>query len=425
MLSGYNSQMLRAPVVITGMGVVSPNGIGNEAFCSAILAGTSGVKRITRFDATSLPVQIAGEIQDFDELAWIDAHERKHVSRAVPLAIAASSEALTDAGIDPQRLSMEEKRAIGVILGSGGGAQEFSEEQYRLWYDGKIKQVSLFTIPSSTMGTLSSEVSMRFGFRGMSHVVTTGCTSSTDAIGYALRNIQAGVIPQMLVGGVDVPIAHGIMKGFTLMRIMTPSWNHDPERASRPFSADRDGFVVAEGAWMFVLEDLEHAEARGAKIYAEVAGYASTCEAFHRVRLEECGEEPARAISLAMQEAHVTAEEIDYVNLHGTSTALNDRIETRALKLALGDQAHQVPMSALKSQIGHPQGACGAAGVAATLVAMRHAQIPPTINLEKPDPECDLDYVPEAGRKKQIAHAICNCIAFGSKNSALVLRMPK
>ena len=421
MLSGYNSQMLRPPVVITGMGVVSPNGIGNEAFCRAILAGTSGVKRITRFDASSLPVQIAGEIQDFDELAWIDAHERKHVSRAVPLAIAASSEALTDAGIDPQRLSMEEKRAIGVILGSGGGAQEFSEEQYRLWYEGKIKQVSLFTIPSSTMGTLSSEVSMRFGFRGMSHVVTTGCTSSTDAIGYALRNIQARVIPQMLVGGVDVPIAHGIMKGFTLMRIMTPSWNHDPARASRPFSADRDGFVVAEGAWMFVLEDLEYAKARGAKIYAEVAGYASTCEAFHRVRLEECGEEPARAIALAMQDAQVAREEIDYVNLHGTSTALNDRIETRALKLALGDQAHQVPMSALKSQIGHPQGACGAAGVAATLVAMRHSQISPTINLEKPDPECDLDYVPEVGRKKQIAKAICNCIAFGSKNWALVL----
>ena len=173
---------------------------------------------------------------------------------------------------------------------------------------------------------------------------------------------------------------------------------------------------------MFVIEDLEYAKARGAKIYAEVAGYASTCEAFHRVRLEECGEEPARAIALAMEEARVSPEEIDYVNLHGTSTALNDRIETRALKLALGDQAYQVPMSALKSQIGHPQGACGAAGVAATLVAMRHGQIPPTINLEKPDPECDLDYVPEVGRKKQIASAVCNCIAFGSKNSALVLR---
>src|SRR5262245_31878060 len=208
-------------VVITGMGVISPNGIGRDAFCRAILAGTSGIKRIARFDPSSLPVQIAGEIQDFDEFAWIDKHERKHVSRAVPLAIAASDEALQDAGIDPTKLSLDEKREIGVMLGSGGGANEFSEEQYRLYFEGKIKQVSLFCIPSGTMGTLSSEVSMRFGFRGLSHVVTTGCTSSTDAIGYACRQIQAGVIPQVLVGGVDAPLAPGIMKGFCLMRIMT------------------------------------------------------------------------------------------------------------------------------------------------------------------------------------------------------------
>src|SRR5437762_1832600 len=223
MVNRYNSQMVRPRVVITGMGVVSPNGIGNEAFCRALLAVKSGVKQITRFDASSLPVQIAGEIQDFDELAWIDAHERKHVSRVVPLAIAASSEALADAGIDPQQLSMEEKRGIGVILGSGGGAQEFSEEQYRLWYEGKIKQVSLFSIPSGTMGTLPSEISMRFGFRGMSHVVTTGCTSSTDALGYALRQIQFGSLPAMLAGGVDTPLAPGIMKGFCLMKLMTQS----------------------------------------------------------------------------------------------------------------------------------------------------------------------------------------------------------
>ena len=251
------------------------------------------------------------------------------------------------------------------------------------------------------MGTLSSEVSMRFGLRGMSHVITTGCTSSTDAFGYALRQIQFGFLPVMLVGGVDAPIAPGIMKGFTLMKIMTSSWNHEPERASRPFSADRDGFVVAEGSWMFVVEEYEHARARGARILAEVAGYGSTCEAFHRVRLQECGEEPARAIQMAMEDAGIDAAAVDYVNLHGTSTQLNDRIETRALKLALGEKARQTPMSSLKSQIGHPQGACGAAGIAATLVAMHHGQIPPTINLEKPDPECDLDYVPEAGRQRR------------------------
>jgi 3-oxoacyl-[acyl-carrier-protein] synthase II len=404
------------------MGVVSPNGIGKQAFCRAALDGVSGVKRICSFDPGELPVHIAGEVQDFDELAWVGAHERKHVGRVVPLAVAASTEALQDAGIDAAHLSLQQQREIGVVLGSGGGAQEFSEEQVRLWLTGKIKQVSLFCIPSGTMGTLSSEISMRFGLRGMSHVITTGCTSSTDAFGYALRQIQFGFLPMMLVGGVDAPIAPGIMKGFTLMKIMTTSWNQAPERASRPFSLDRDGFVVAEGSWMFVVEDYEHAKARGAKMLAEVAGYGSTCEAFHRVRLQECGEEPARAIQMAMEDAGISAGDVNYVNLHGTSTQLNDRIETRALKLALGGKAYGTPMSSLKSQIGHPQGACGSAGIAATLIAMHHGQIPPTINLETPDPECDLDYVPEAGRRASIEHAVCNCIAFGSKNSALVLR---
>ncbi|MCI0354062.1 MAG: beta-ketoacyl-[acyl-carrier-protein] synthase family protein [Acidobacteria bacterium] len=409
-------------VVITGMGVVSPNGIGNHAFCEAILAGRSGVRRITRFDPAELPVQIAGEVPGFDELAWVEARERKHVSRVVPLAVAASTEAFADAGLDPARMSLEEQRRVGVILGTGGGAQDFSEAQYILWLQGKIKQVSIFSIPSGTMGTLSSEISMRFGLRGLSHVVTSGCTSSTDALGYALRQIQAGVLPMVLAGGADAPLAFGILKGFTLMRILTTSWNHAPERGSRPFSRDRDGFVIAEGAWMFLLEDYEHARARGARIYSEIAGYGSTCEAFHRVRLAECGEEPARAMQLAMGEAGIAPEDVQYVNLHGTSTELNDRIETRALKLALGEHAAHTPMSALKSQIGHPQGACGAAGVAATLVAMRHSQIPPTINIEQPDPDCDLDYVPVPGRHAQMEHALCNCIAFGSKNSALVLR---
>jgi 3-oxoacyl-[acyl-carrier-protein] synthase II len=413
---------MKKRVVITGMGVVSPNGIGNEAFCRAALDGVSGVRRITRFDASDLPVQIAGEIHGFDELAWVDAHERKHLSRAVPLALAASTEALQQSGIDTAKLSLQQQRDIGVVLGSGGGAQDFSEENYRLYFSGKAKQASIFSIPSGTPGTMSSEISMRFGLRGMSHVITTGCTSSTDAFGYALRQIQFGFIPSMLVGGVDAPIAPGIMKGFALMRIMTSSWNHAPERASRPFSADRDGFVLAEGAWMFVLEEYEHARARGANILAEVAGYGSTCEAYHRVRLQECGEEPARAIQMSMDDARIAASDVNYVNLHGTSTQLNDRIETQALKLALGKTAHATPMSSLKSQIGHPQGASGAAGIAATLVGMIHQQIPPTINLEKPDPECDLDYVPDVGRKVTVEHAVCNCIAFGSKNSALVLR---
>jgi 3-oxoacyl-[acyl-carrier-protein] synthase II len=408
--------------VITGMGAVSPNGVGNEAFADGILAGRSGVGRISRFDPSEISVQIAGEVRDFDELAWVEKRDRKHVSRVLPLAVAAADEALRDAGIDSSSLPIDQRRRTGVIIGSGGGSQEFTEEQYRLFFHQQYAKMSLFCVPTGVMGTLSSELSVRFGLRGASHVVTTGCTSSTDAMGYALRQIQSGRLDMVLTGGADAPIALGIVKGFILMKIMTDSWNQAPERGSRPFSVDRDGFVLAEGAWMFVLEELEHARARGARVLAEVCGYGSTCEAFHRVRLQECGEEPARAIGLAMQEAGIAASDVDYVNLHGTSTQLNDRIETRALKLALGERAREVPMSALKSQIGHPQGACGAAGMAATLVSMQRSQLPPTINLETPDPQCDLDYVPEAGRKVEVEHAVCNCIAFGSKNSALVLR---
>jgi len=224
------------------------------------------------------------------------------------------------------------------------------------------------------------------------------------------------------VGGVDSAITPGIIKGYSLLRALTQSWNHEPERASRPFSADRDGFVIAEGSWMFLLEEHEHARARGARIYAEIVGYGATCEAFHRVRMSESPEEPARAITLALDEAQLSPEDIQYVNLHGTSTEMNDRVETRALKLALGEQAKRIPMSGLKSQIGHAQGACGSASVAATLIAMEHGKIPPTINLDASDPECDLDYVPEAGRTAKVEHAICNCVGFGSKNSALVLK---
>jgi 3-oxoacyl-[acyl-carrier-protein] synthase II len=309
-----------------------------------------------------------------------------------------------------------------VIVGSGGGSQDFTEEQYRLFYSGHVKQCSVYTIPTSTIGTLASEVSMRFGFRGLSHIISTGCTSSTDALGYALHHIQRGSLKTVVAGGVDSPIAPLILRGFQLMRIMSTRWNLEPERASRPFSKDRDGFVLAEGAWFFVIEEMEQAQERGAHIYGEIAGYGSTCEAFHRVRLEECGEEPARAIGMALADASIPPSEVQYIHYHGTSTELNDRIETRAVKLAFNGNAYKLPGSSLKSMIGHPQGACGAAGVMATLLAMRDGVAPPTINVEEPDPECDLDYIPESGRKLQIEHAVANCIAFGSKNSALVLR---
>ena len=413
---------MKRRVVITGIGAVSPNGIGKEAFWEASRNGISGVRRITRFDPCGYAVQVAGEVVGFDEFQYVEPKDRQHVSRVVPLGAAAVREAMEDAGIDAGSMTRDELRQIGVIVGSGGASQEFTEEQYRLYYSGKQKLCSVYTIPTSTPGTLASEISMRFGFRGMSHLVSTGCTSSTDAIGYAYRNIQAGVLDAMVAGGVDAPIAPLILRGFMVMRIMSTGWNSQPEKASRPFSRDRGGFVIAEGAWFFVMEELERARARGAHIYGEVAGYGSTCEAFHRVRLEECGEEPARTMQIAIEEGGIAPHDVQYVSYHGTGTELNDRIETRATKLAFDGHAYKLAGSALKSLIGHPQGACGAAGIAATLLAMRDGFVHPTINVEERDPECDLDYIPDVGRRMDIEHAVANCIAFGSKNSALLLR---
>ena len=409
-------------VVVTGIGSVSPNGIGREAFWRATRDGVSGVRRIERFDASCFQVRIAGEVRAFDEDAWVAPKDRPHVSRVVPLGVAAITEALEDAGIEPQRLSRDELRRIAVITGTGGASQEWTEEQYRMYYEGRAKQCSVYVIPTSTPGTLSSEFSMRFGFRGLSHVVTTGCTSSTDAIGYAAIQLQRGHLDHVIAGGVDAPIAPLIVRGFQIMRIMTSSWNNEPERGSRPFSRDRDGFVLGEGAWFLVLETLDRARARGAHIYGEIAGYGSTCEAYHRVRLEECGEEPARAIAMALDEAGIAPDAVGYIQYHGTSTELNDRIETRAVKLAFNSYARRLPGSSLKSLIGHPQGACGAAGIVSTLLGMRDGRVHPTINLDDPDPECDLDYVAGESRRLEFEYAVANCIAFGSKNSAIVLR---
>ena len=409
-------------VVITGMGAVSPNGIGREAFWKATKEGVSGVRVVQSFDPDDLQVRIAGEIPDFDEDAYVEPKYRPHVSRAVALARAAAGEALEDAGIAAEKLRRDELRKIGVLVGSGGGSQVFTEEQYRHYFENRVKQVSVYTIPTSTIGTLSSEVSMAFGLRGFSHLVSTGCTSSTDAIGYAAEQVRHGVVESVLAGGVDAPISYLIMRGFQLMRILAARWNDAPQKASRPFSKDRKGFVLGEGAWFFVLEPLERAKARGAKVYGEITGYGSTCEAYHRVRLEQCGEEPARAMQLALEAGRVPPEAIDYINLHGTSTELNDPVETRAVRLCFERHADRLAGSSLKSEIGHPQGASGAAGLAATLLAMRDSVLPPTINLDEPDPECDLDYVPDVGRRKDIEYALCNCIGFGSKNSALVVR---
>ncbi len=408
-------------VVVTGMGCLSPNGNGREAFARGLARAESGIGRISLFDPEGLPATIAGELKEFDPGAHVPAREQKHVSRAVPMAIAASAEAFEDAGIETERLSLGERRELGVMLGSGGGPIEFSERMYHLYYTNQVKKASVYAIPSGTIGTLSSEISMRFGLRGPSQVISTGCASSTDAIGAAFRAIRFGTADVFLAGGVDATVVRGIMEGFAMMRIVSTAWESDPPRASRPFSADRDGFVLGEGSWMFVLEEAGRARARGAHVYGEIRGYGATCDAHHRVRLDESGEEPARAMALALAEAELPPEAIGYVAYHGTSTALNDRVETRALRLAFGRAAGRTPGSSVKSMIGHPQGACGAAGLAATLLGMRDGFLPPTINLDRPDPECDLDYVAHRARPASVEHALCNCIGFGSKNSALVV----
>ena len=408
-------------VVITGLGCVTPLGIGRKAFWDGLLAGKSGVRKIQAFDASSSPVQIAAEVPGFNWEAEINPKDRKHVPRTVPLALAAAREALEDARIYPNDLSVEERRAIGVELGTGGGGLAFTEQQYEYWYVGPANKASVYTIPASTHGGLSSELSMAFGFRGLSHIVSTGCTSSTDAIAYAAQHIALGRQDVMISGGVDAPIAPGILAAFNLMTVLTNDWNDEPERASRPFSLNRSGIVLGEGAWIYVLEELNHALERKVPIYAEITGYGATCDAYHRVRLAEDGSEPARAMRIALDDAGREPKDIDYVNLHGTSTQLNDRIETSALKLAFDGQARRIPMSATKSQIGHPQGASGAAGMSAALCAMHTNRIPPTINLDEPDPLCDLDYIPNEAREAEVRVALCNCIGFGSKNSALVI----
>lgn len=408
-------------VVITGMGCVTPIGIGREAFWHGLASGASGVRRIESFDASASPVQIAAEVRGFDWEAQVEPRDRRHVPRTVPLALAAAREALNDAGLQASDFDLEERRAFGVVLGTGGGGLAFTERQYKHYFTGTQNQASVYTIPSSTHGGLSSELSMAFGLRGLSHIISTGCTSSTDAIAYAAEHVALGRCEAMLTGGVDAPIAPGILAGFNLMTVLTNRWNDEPQRASRPFSRDRSGIVLGEGAWIYVVEEYARARSRGAKVYAEVTGYGATCDAYHRVRLEDTGEEPARAMRLALEDAGRDASEVDYVNLHGTSTQLNDRIETQALKLALGADATRIPMSATKSQIGHPQGASGAAGIAAALCAMHTNLIPPTINLDERDPACDLDYVPNHAREARVGVALCNCIGFGSKNSALVI----
>jgi 3-oxoacyl-[acyl-carrier-protein] synthase II len=413
-------------VVISGIGVVSTFGVGREVFWDHVRRGVSGTRAITDFDASSYPCQVAApvppvSIADAQPLPGEhdDGRETradpKRYSRAALLAVIAGREAWNDAG-----LRVDEPGA-GVIMGSGGGGIDVGEAQYRDFFTSGGRHVTPYAIAVGIVGMISSEVSISLGLRGISHVLSTGCTSSTDALGYAARLIRCGEADVLLSGGADGCVTPGMIFGFSRMRAVSTRYNDRPSEASRPFDRGRDGFVLGEGAWMYVVEAEEHALARGARPYATVEGYHSTCDAYHRVQMDPDGAEIVAAMRGAVERSRRALEEIGYVNYHGTSTQLNDAIEAQCTRRLFGTLAGRVPGSSTKSMIGHPQGASGASGIATTALALARGFLPPTANLREQDPACDMDFLPREGKDAHPAAALCNCLGFGSKNSAIVL----
>ena len=397
--------------VISGIGVVSPFGDGAAAFLEGLRAGRSATRAVTLFDPGDLPCRVAAEVPGFDPADHLEPQDRERVGRIVPLAIAAAGEALAAAGLDPARLDGETRRGAAVFVGTGAGAIDFAERQYEAYYREGIRRVNPFAISSSVVGMVSSELSIRFGLRGPSHVFSNGCTSSTDAIGYALHAVRRGDHPWVLAGGAEACITRGMLEGFCRMRAAAIGWNDRPDRASRPFNADRSGFVLGEGAFFLILEEETRARRRGAPILAEVAGYAATCDAHHRVHMSDTGGDSTRAMLLALRAAGASPEEVEYIALHGTSTPQNDRVETLAVKALLGARAARVPASSIKSMIGHAQGACGAAGLLATALGMRHGFLPPTTRTSQDG----LTPPPHAGRSPRSSiRSRCSCTAPGA-----------
>jgi 3-oxoacyl-[acyl-carrier-protein] synthase II len=413
-------------IVITGIGVVSPFGIGRERFWEHVSRGCSATRAITEFDTTDTASRVAAavpgvtidDVPPFDGDGIWDTDYRadpKRYSRAALIGVIAAREAWADAG-----LRIAEPNA-GVVIGSGGGGIDVGERQYHDFFVERGKKVTPYAIPVSIVGMVSSEISISLRLRGISHVLSCGCTSSTDAIGYATALLRAGDADVILSGGTDACVTPGMMFGFSRMRAVSTAYNDRPAEASRPFDKGRDGFVLGEGAWIVVLEREDRARARGASIYASIDGYGSTCDAYHRVQMAPDGEEIVRAIELAITRSGRKRDEVGYVSYHGTSTLLNDAVESKCVRRVFGDHASRLAGSSVKSMIGHPQGASGAAGVVTSALALSRGFLPPTINQHEPDPACDLDVIPNRGRRAEVEAALCNCLGFGSKNSALVI----
>jgi len=405
-------------VVITGMGAITPLGNDVETFWRNVVAGRSGVGPITLFDASAMKTRIAAEVKGFDPEAWFGRKEARRMDRYAQFALAATQQALQDARLDPAHVDRER---VGVILGTGiGGIGALVQGVETLMTRGPDR-ISPFMVPMMLADTAPGLIAIAYGFRGPNMAVVTACASGTNAIGEAMHLIRRGDADVVIAGGAEAAILPVAVAAFNVMGAISTR-NEEPERASRPFDRTRDGFVMGEGAGILILERLEHARARGARIYAEVVGYGTSADAYHITAPLENGEGAALAMRRALADAGLSPRDIDYINAHGTSTPLNDKSETQAIKAVFGEAAYDVPISSTKSMIGHLLGAAGAVGAIVCIRAITDGVIPPTINYEHPDPECDLDYVPNVARRRPVRTAMSNSFGFGGHNACVIFR---
>ncbi|MBO9361626.1 MAG: beta-ketoacyl-ACP synthase II [Thermoflexus sp.] len=405
-------------VVVTGMGAITPIGNDVETFWQNVVAGCSGVGPITLFDASAMKTRIAAEVKGFDPEAWFGRKEARRMDRYAQFALAATQQALQDARLDPAQVDRER---VGVILGTGIGGIGAMVQGVETLITRGPDRISPLTVPMMLADTAPGLIAIAYGFRGLNMAVVTACASGANAIGEAMRLIRQGDADVVIAGGAEAAILPVAVAAFNAMGAISTR-NEEPERASRPFDRTRDGFVMGEGAGILILERLEHAQARGARVYAEVVGYGTSADAYHITAPPENGEGAALAMRRALADAGLSPRDIDYINAHGTSTPLNDRSETQAIKAVFGEAAYNVPISSTKSMIGHLLGAAGAVEAIVCIRAITDGVIPPTINYEHPDPECDLDYVPNGARRKPVRAAMSNSFGFGGHNACLIFQ---
>lgn len=406
-------------VVVTGLGVISPVGNDTLTFWKALKEGKSGLGRITSFDASAYDSRIAGEVKNFDPCAYgMTSKEARHMEKFVQYAVAASKQAISDAVLD---IDKEDKDRIGVLVGSGIGSLSIIEEEHKVLLSKGPSKITPFLIPMLIVNEAAGQVAIIYGLRGPNSCVATACASGSHSIGDAFKILQRGDADVMITGGTESSIVPMGVAGFCALRALSTA-NDFPEKASRPFDRERNGFVMAEGCGVVVLETLEHAKKRNAKIYAELVGYGMTCDAYHITAPDPEGNGAARAMKIALNDAKLMPEDVDYVNAHGTSTKLNDKIETIAIKKALGPYAKKTAISSTKSVTGHLLGAAGGVEFIACCLAIKDNVVPPTINYEYPDPECDLDYVPNNARELAVDVCMSNSLGFGGHNATLVIK---